>query len=47
MATGQPATVLGEEAALPAALFVFICMITASVLAAFWERVDREREALA
>ncbi len=33
----------GEEAALPAALFVFICIITASGLAAFWQRTDRVR----
>ncbi len=29
---------LGEEAAIPAAIFVFTCIITASVLAAFWQR---------
>lgn len=31
----------GEEAALPAALFVFICIITASILAVIWQRADR------
>ncbi len=31
---------LGEEAAIPAALFVFVCIITASVLAAWWQRTD-------
>lgn len=30
---------LGEEAAIPAAIFVFICIITASIAAAFWQRV--------
>ncbi|MFC1764411.1 bile acid:sodium symporter family protein [Planctomycetota bacterium] len=30
----------GEEAALPAALFVFICIITASILAGYWQRCD-------
>jgi len=29
---------LGEEAAIPAAIFVFICIITASIAAAFWQR---------
>jgi BASS family bile acid:Na+ symporter len=29
---------LGEEAAIPAAIFVFVCIITASVLAAVWQR---------
>ena len=29
---------LGEEAAIPAALFVFVCIITASALASFWQR---------
>lgn len=29
---------IGEEAAIPAALFVFVCIITASVAAAFWQR---------
>ena len=29
---------LGEEAAIPAAIFVFVCIITASVLAAIWQR---------
>jgi BASS family bile acid:Na+ symporter len=31
---------LGEQAALPAAIFVFICIITASGMAAWWQRVD-------
>jgi len=31
---------LSEEAALPAAIFVFICIITASGMAAWWQRVD-------
>ncbi len=29
---------LGEEAAIPAAIFVFVCIITASVLASVWQR---------
>jgi len=29
---------LGKEAALPAAIFVFICIITASIMAAVWQR---------
>ncbi|MBN2591258.1 MAG: bile acid:sodium symporter family protein [Sedimentisphaerales bacterium] len=29
---------IGEQAAIPAAIFVFICIITASALAAFWQR---------
>ncbi len=28
-----------KEAAIPAAIFVFICIITASALAAFWQRI--------
>lgn len=28
----------GEKAAIPAAIFVFICIITASVMAEFWQR---------
>ncbi len=32
----------GEEAALPAAAFVFICIITASVMARFWQREHAE-----
>jgi BASS family bile acid:Na+ symporter len=28
----------GEEAALPAAAFVFICIITASIMAELWRR---------
>ncbi|MFC1764168.1 bile acid:sodium symporter family protein [Planctomycetota bacterium] len=31
---------LGKEAALPAAIFVFICIITASLLSAWWQRTD-------
>jgi len=30
----------GKRAAMPAAIFVFMCIITASVLAAFWQRKD-------
>jgi len=32
----------GEEAALPAAAFVFICIITASIMAELWRRQSRE-----
>lgn len=32
---------IGKQAALPAAIFVFICIITASLLAAWWQRNDR------
>ena len=35
---------LGDAAALPAAIFVFVCIITASVMAAFWQRVPLECE---
>jgi BASS family bile acid:Na+ symporter len=28
----------GQEAAIPAAIFVFICIITASAMAAFWQK---------
>ena len=28
----------GKEAAMPAAILVFVCIITASVTAAFWQR---------
>ena len=28
----------GDEATMPAAFFVFICIITASVLAAIWQK---------
>jgi len=28
----------GEKAAMPAAIFVFICIITASLMAAIWRR---------
>ncbi len=31
---------LGKEAALPAAIFVFICIITASLLSAWWQRTS-------
>lgn len=31
---------LGPQAALPAAIFVFICIMTASGMAAWWQRVD-------
>jgi predicted Na+-dependent transporter len=30
----------GEQAAMPAAIFVFICIITASLMAALWQRTD-------
>jgi len=30
----------GERAAMPAAIFVFICIITASVMAAIWQRTS-------
>jgi len=29
-----------ERAAIPAAIFVFVCIITASLLAAWWQKVD-------
>jgi BASS family bile acid:Na+ symporter len=29
---------LGEKAAIPAAIFVFVCIITASVLAEIWRK---------
>lgn len=32
----------GEKAAMPAAIFVFICIITASLMAAFWQRTTSE-----
>jgi BASS family bile acid:Na+ symporter len=35
---------LGEEAAIPAAIFVFVCIITASVAAAFWQRTGSSAE---
>jgi len=28
----------GEKAAIPAAIFVFICIITASIMAAVWQK---------
>jgi predicted Na+-dependent transporter len=28
----------GERAAIPAAIFVFVCIITASVMSAVWQR---------
>jgi len=31
----------GEKAAMPAAIFVFICIITASAMAAIWQRTDQ------
>ena len=34
----------GEKAAMPAAIFVFICIITASLVAALWQRTSLERE---
>ena len=30
----------GEQAAMPTAIFVFICIITASLMAALWQRTD-------
>ena len=33
----------GEQAAMPAAIFVFICIITASLMAAFWQRISSEQ----
>ena len=33
----------GEKAAMPAAIFVFICIITASLMAAFWQRTSPEQ----
>jgi len=36
---------LGERAAVPAAIFVFICIITASLLSAFWQRGVSDVEA--
>jgi len=30
----------GKRAAVPAAIFVFICIITASLMAAIWQRQD-------
>jgi BASS family bile acid:Na+ symporter len=35
---------IGEEAAIPAAIFVFVCIITASVAAAFWQRTGPAAE---
>jgi BASS family bile acid:Na+ symporter len=32
----------GEEAAMPAVIFVFICIITASLMAAIWQRRPAE-----
>jgi len=32
---------IGEKAALPAAIFVFICIITASILSEFWQRKNK------
>jgi len=33
----------GEKAAMPAAIFVFVCIITASLMAALWQRTDPDR----
>jgi len=33
----------GEKAAMPAAIFVFVCIITASLMAALWQRSNAER----
>jgi len=33
----------GEKAAMPAAIFVFICIITASVMAAIWQRTSPDK----
>ncbi|MFC1634937.1 bile acid:sodium symporter family protein [Planctomycetota bacterium] len=33
----------GEKAAMPAAIFVFICIITASLMAALWQRTSPEQ----
>ena len=38
---------IGEHAAVPAALFVFICIITGSVMAAVWQRTSKEATAVA
>ncbi|MHC4460372.1 MAG: bile acid:sodium symporter family protein [Planctomycetota bacterium] len=35
----------GEKAAMPAAIFVFVCIITASIMAAVWQRGAGEPEA--
>lgn len=35
-----------DKAAMPAAVFVFICIITASLLAAYWQRTGRRSAAL-
>jgi BASS family bile acid:Na+ symporter len=35
----------GEQAAMPAAIFVFICIITASAMAALWQRSPAEQSA--
>lgn len=37
----------GEKAAMPAAIFVFICIITASLMAAVWQRTTRPDMTLA
>ena len=36
---------IGKQAAIPAAIFVFICIITASGLAAFWQRTTTTESA--
>jgi len=33
----------GEKAAMPAAIFVFICIITASLMAAVWQRTSPDK----
>ena len=35
----------GEKAAVPAAIFVFICIITASLMAALWQRTAPDEQA--
>jgi predicted Na+-dependent transporter len=35
----------GEKAALPATAFVFICIITASIMAELWQRRPAEQTA--
>jgi len=31
----------GEKAAMPAAVFVFICIITASIMAEYWQKTQK------
>ncbi len=33
----------GDEATIPAAVFVFVCIITASIMSAVWQRNPRKR----